>query len=552
MKYPAKVLASVVMLTVCLISDVALAHSFGKVASYKPPLPFEFYLWGAAAALILSFVITAFFVSDGKHRSRKMHQPADQSAQGNTKRHSLKAVEPSVAHTDYRSADSRAIQVNQVSQVRQVRQVNQVNQPQLSAGLSTGLANRWLWPLRIAQVVTLAIFLLCIVAGFWGTEKATQNLNMTAFWIVFVLAFAYCTAIVGNVFSLLSPWRQLAAGLGRLSRRYADGWLPYPQRLGYWPAVLLYVGFIWVELFGETTPFSLSVWLVGYTAFTLVAAGLFGIRAWFTYGEFFAVFFSLLAKMAPVNYEADPVRGKTLQANLRIPFSGLVTRPAGYFSLVVFVLFMLASTAYDGMHETQPWKDIYWKEVVFPWAYHEVFAQNLGATFRELAPLYEYWQVTWLLLFGVLYLAVYMVFISIMKWLGGGTVSIFNLALRFVFSLLPIVLVYHVAHYVELLPTLGVKIIPLLSDPFGWDWDLFGTKMWFYGDLTVSREVIWHLQAGLILFGHIVSVVIAHIEALRVFPNHLRAVLSQLPMLLLMVGFTVFGLWILALPAVKM
>jgi hypothetical protein len=60
--------------------------------------------------------------------------------------------------------------------------------------------------------------------------------------------------------------------------------------------------------------------------------------------------------------------------------------------------------------------------------------------------------------------------------------------------------------------------------------------------------VVWHTQVWLILFGHIVSVYLAHLEALRVFPTRRQATLSQLPMLLLMVGFTTIGLWILSQP----
>ena len=59
---------------------------------------------------------------------------------------------------------------------------------------------------------------------------------------------------------------------------------------------------------------------------------------------------------------------------------------------------------------------------------------------------------------------------------------------------------------------------------------------------------VWHTQVALILFGHIVSVYLAHVVALRVFPTRREAMLSQLPMLCLMVFFTVAGLWILALP----
>ena len=59
---------------------------------------------------------------------------------------------------------------------------------------------------------------------------------------------------------------------------------------------------------------------------------------------------------------------------------------------------------------------------------------------------------------------------------------------------------------------------------------------------------VWHSQVALILFGHILSVWTAHRIALRLWPHRRAAMLSQLPVLLLMVAFTVFGLWVLAQP----
>jgi hypothetical protein len=113
---------------------------------------------------------------------------------------------------------------------------------------------------------------------------------------------------------------------------------------------------------------------------------------------------------------------------------------------------------------------------------------------------------------------------------------------------LPIALVYHVTHYYTLILTQGVKIVSLLSDPFGWGWNLFGTAGLLRAPILPDLGSIWHTQVGLILFGHIVSVWIAHLEALRLFPTRRAAMWSQLPMLLLMVIFTTFGLWILSQP----
>ena len=44
--------------------------------------------------------------------------------------------------------------------------------------------------------------------------------------------------------------------------------------------------------------------------------------------------------------------------------------------------------------------------------------------------------------------------------------------------------------------------------------------------------------------------VVAHVEATRRFANHRAALLSQLPMLVLMVAYTSLSLWIMAQPIV--
>ena len=99
-----------------------------------------------------------------------------------------------------------------------------------------------------------------------------------------------------------------------------------------------------------------------------------------------------------------------------------------------------------------------------------------------------------------------------------------SLALCFCYSLLPIAVAYHFTHY-----------FPFLMDQAG----LFA---------ATNMSVIWHTQVAVLVLGHLVSVYVAHRTALLVFPTQRAAVLSQLPLLMLMVAYTVFGLWILSLP----
>lgn len=460
----------------------AAAHSFGRI--YNLPVPFWLYAYGAAAALLLSFLIAAWFATAPKT--------------------------PSAAAAPARSYD----------------------------GLRAAL-RRWRLP-SLLRGLSLACLLLCLATGFFGVRDSYRNFNMTFFWVVFVLGFAYLTALIGDLYALINPWRVLAELIGRVWRGYLRGRIAYPRRLAYWPALALYMGFIWVELFGNTRPLSLAQWLGLYTAINLVAVGVFGAADWFRHGELFGVFLRLVAKMAPVDYAP----GRHLR--LRKPFAGLLQEPAGAWSQLVFVLFMLSSTAFDGLRATVAWYRIFWGDRT------GLLTQWLGKPPVYLYPQLRSWYLAYeslcMVLSPFLYLGVYLLFVAMVRRLGGRRHSLRELALAFAYSLLPIALVYHVTHYYTLLLTQGVKIVSLVSDPFGRGWNLFGTAGLLRAPILPQLGTVWHTQVGLILFGHIVSVWIAHVEALRLYPSRGRALLSQLPMLVLMVLFTTAGLWILAQP----
>jgi hypothetical protein len=93
-----------------------------------------------------------------------------------------------------------------------------------------------------------------------------------------------------------------------------------------------------------------------------------------------------------------------------------------------------------------------------------------------------------------------------------------------------------------------VQIVRIASDPFGFQWNLFGTATLPSDPIILAAGTVWHTQVALILIGHILGVYVSHVEALRVFRGTRRAIVSQLPMLMLMILFTTAGLWILSLP----
>jgi len=483
----ATLFAGFIAVAVLLAPGLAAAHTFAP--PYTLPVPFTFYAFGAAAALVLSFVIVGVF-----------------------------ATAPSLGLLHRPVVDAPAERAR------------------------PGVL------LLAARLVSVALLVICIVSGLIGTQNSYANINMTFFWIVFVLGVAYAVAIVGDFYAAVNPWRVLVDAVAQVTPIRFGGHLRAPERLHYWPALVLYMMFIWLELFGRTKPWSLSVALLVYTAINFVGAWWMGRDAWFRQGEFFAIFMRLLGKMSPWARPYDPEeRARTGSRRWRAPFSGLLEERAHHISLLLFILFMLSSTAFDGIHDTSPWANLFWKGI-YPYI-APLFASGTTAQQYALsAKLYYIWQWIALLVSPLVYLAVYVLFVAIAKFVTRSTQSVGALALRFAMSLVPIAFVYHVTHYYTLLLSQGTQMIRLVSDPMGRGWDLFGTGRQTVEPLMIDVEAIWHTQVALILFGHIVSVYLAHLEALQIFSTPRRAAASQLPLLVLMMMFTTLGLWILSLP----
>jgi hypothetical protein len=227
---------------------------------------------------------------------------------------------------------------------------------------------------------------------------------------------------------------------------------------------------------------------------------------------------------------------------LRQPFIGLVQEPAEHFSLLLFVLFMLSSTAFDGVHDTRPWVLLFWKGL------YPLLSGLIHRPYLFFVDIYYAWQ--WVMLFAspFVYLVIYLLFVWLMKIVTGSERAVRDLALRFALTLVPIGFVYNVTHYYTLLVGQAPAVVSMISDPFSLGWNLFGTARSYPAPIILLANGVWHTQVALILFGHIVSVYLAHLQALELFPTGKRGAWSQLPMLALMVLLTTIGLRILSLP----
>ena len=156
-----------------------------------------------------------------------------------------------------------------------------------------------------------------------------------------------------------------------------------------------------------------------------------------------------------------------------------------------------------------------------------------------------------LVLFPLLFVVIYRGFSWLAKDVSDSMRPVTEIAGLFVFSLVPIAIAYHLAHYLSYLLIAGQYIIPLVSDPFGVGWDLFGTAGYAPGIGVVGAKFVWYFAVIAIVVGHVFAVGVAHFTALRVYDSASAARRSQYPFLFLMVAYTMVSLWILSQPIIE-
>lgn len=477
----------------------ASAHGFGQ--RFDLPLPLPLWIAGAGATVILSFVLVALFVRE---------RPA---------------------RPDHPRFDL------------------------LRLPAFAGLGH----PILLETVRAFAVFffLVTLLAGFIGVEDPYRNLIVTMVWIAWWVGLAFVCALIGDLWALANPWstlfdwaeRAFAALTG--GRRLARD-LPYPESLGVAPAVVVLFVFAWCELVWERSdvPVALARAALFYSLLTWLGMFLFGREKWLARGEAFTIAFGVLARFAPLAGRADPVAGPPA-LYLRPPGAGLLGRPVSA-SFLVFVLLMLATVTFDGLLDTPLWQGLvnaFFSNAGIANALFALADRGIGPTTLVMT--------IGLLAVPVAFVLVYLATAALMRLAAGAEArdktdrrpGTSEVARTFVLTLLPIAVAYHLSHYASFLLTSGQFIVPLLSDPFGFGWNLFGTAGYRVNYALVSPTFFWYAAILLIVLGHVVAVYLAHREALRLFGSG-AALRSQIPMLALMVGYTMLSLWIMAQPIV--
>ncbi len=385
-----------------------------------------------------------------------------------------------------------------------------------------------LWPAmrpalrHVTSGLAAAALLWLILTGLTGPRDPLVNPLPLAIWVVWWIALVSVQGLIVDVWRWINPWTGPAALMARMTGERAP--LRYPRALGHLPALAGFVAFGAFLLAdpAPADPARLS-WVVGcYWLGTLAAVMLFGPK-WLLRAEFVTVLMRSYAGMSIIGR----ARGRVA---LGLPGWKLL-RPARTMSagLALFVLLLLGTGSFDGLNETFWWLgllDI--NPLEFP-GRSAVITPTLWGLLGANAALILVFAVT--LRAGIT--------------IAGGGVPLGRAMRVFAPSILPIALAYHIAHYLTSFLVDGQYVLSALSRALGGD----GLRV-TTGFLNTPGpvKVIWLSQAGVVVAGHVIAILMAHALALRLLGGTRRAVLSQLPLALFMVAYTFFGLWLLASP----
>ena len=498
-----------------LAVQTTYAHGFGD--RYDLPLPLGFFVVGGATAVIFSFVIIGLLVK-GEFRDLNTYPRLNL-----------------LGHTPLRIILSGPV----------------------------------LWPIKLGSVF---LFILVLATGLFGTTRPISNLAPTFVWVIWWIGTAFFVAVFGNIWALVNPWKIIYGWGAALydiiwpDQQFTLG-LQIPENWGVWPAVVLFFAFSWLENAASESsiPSTLAWFVIVYSIVTLGGMFIYGKHQWLRQGEVFSVVFGIITRFSITEVRttnpnschecSTDCRGENGSCvdcyecfeysdaahrvfNLRPPAVGLDQVEATPLSVVAMVMFLLATVTFDGFSATPEWIRV-----------QSLFITTFGGLNSPFLNGIVIANTLGLLAFPLGFAALFWSFSRMMYWaVGNYPPAVPTLIGAFVFSLIPIALAYNYAHFLSLLLIQGQQIIALASDPFGAGWDLFGTAEYLINIRVTNARFIWIFSVTVIVVGHIVAVYLAHIQAIRLYPSQKLVLRSQLPMLVLMVVYTVVSLWIVSRP----
>jgi hypothetical protein len=387
---------------------------------------------------------------------------------------------------------------------------------------------------RVPRLVVLALQSLMVLGvvylflvGTFGNQFYVLNGAVILFWVLLIplLPLAHC--IVGGMYEVANPFalgaRLLTAGAS--ARKPSDRRL---RTLGYWPAVVQLFILVWFELalrVVPNTPRGLGLLTLAYAIFQVGMGAWLG-EGWYRGGDVFAAITALASTVAPFAITRD----EDGFVRLKVGFRPARFLPEGRGREALITLW-LAGVLADGVRVTPIWKAVTTATQDFVGSIGQFATMDVGSLVLDTAEIVATWAA---------FAAFFLVFAFIAARLIRRPVG--EIARVVAPSLIPIALAYLLAHNLTQV---------LVDGPLLWAAPSSTAEVQLLlrrNAAALNPAIIFLVQVGAIVLGHVVAVVLAHARLSQSEDDGRLAIRADLGWLSAMLIYTATSLWVLAQP----
>lgn len=430
----------------------------------------------------------------------------------------------------------------------------------------------------VLQLITLFVFTLAILAGLFGTSAGSRNFGIVFVWIVWwALLITILVPFLGRAWCTICPipapgeWLQRRGIIQRTPGRLRTQRRRWPRRLkNMW---LQNFGFLGVATFSAiilTRP-QISAWvLLGFMMAAVILSVIYDNRVFCRYVCPVGGFIGLYSMMSPLELrvrDCKTCRDHTAK-------DCVVGNANGYGCPWLVYPGKLARNTYCGLCfeclKTCPKDNItlslrpfgsdllvgkerrldeaykafimlgcalaYSVVLLGPWGWIKNWA-NIETIFHWGLYAIGLWMFTLVLLPGLFWLAS-----ALARRLANQQSSQGTLFISYAYTLVPLGLAAWIAFSLGFVLTNGSYALAVISDPFGWGWNLFGTADIPWTPLGASLAG-W-LQTGVLIVGLLLAIQIAFRIARQHSSQHRQAFVAMLPIASFLAMMTFTFLWL--------
>lgn len=443
-------------------------------------------------------------------------------------------------------------------------------------GLRRVLRSRWtsFW----LQIAGFAIFAPALLAGFIGTPVGNANLIIVVVWIFWWSALMLLMVpFASRIWCAICPLPSLGEWLARKSfiikpsGRMLGLARKWPKSLrNMWPVNFIFLALALFSGILTTRPIVTAIMLSGIMVAALVTALLFERRTFCRYLCPVGGFLGLYSNFSTMEIRSNPYsvcRGHkvkecvvgtaeaypcpwleapttmsrntycgmclecfrtcsldNMSVRLRPPGTDLLVNKSRTMSESWKAFIMLGAAGIYAATMMGPWGTLKDWANMQTWAGYLAYISILGATVMLLVP--ALWA-------GAVWLG---------RALGGVAMPFRTLFINLSYGLVPVGLLAWIAFSFAILFPNGSYVIKVLSDPFGWGWDLFGTVHMPW--TPFGLRLMPYLQVAALLFGLAYGADIVWKLARQTYGDRKPAAMASIPPVLFLTGVTALFTWL--------